>query len=153
VDTKWTFNFEDTNALFDQTEEDLAGEAGHAEAVGNLYVTLDVSDWSFFYGMNYIGETDNFASFGRNTVTSVTGEQVNADLIADAVTYHSLSASYNFDSGLVARVGVANLLDEEPPRMTSLGTSTEVDIVGEVAFYSQYDWLGRRYFVNLTMGF
>ena len=37
--------------------------------------------------------------------------------------------------------------------VTSLGTSTEVDIVGEVAFYSQYDWLGRRYFVNLTMGF
>lgn len=153
VDTKWTFNVEDTSALFDATEEDLAGEAGHPETVGNLYLTLDVNDWSFFYGMNYIGETDNFASFGRNTVTSVTGEQVNADLIAEAVTYHSLSASYSFDSGLVARVGVANLLDEEPPRMTSLGTGTEVDVLGEVAFYSQYDWLGRRYFVNLTMGF
>lgn len=153
VDTKWTFNFEDTNALFDQTEEDLAGEAGHPETVGNLYLTLDVNDWSFFYGMNYIGETDNFASFGRNTVTSVTGEQVNADLIAEAVTYHSLSASYSFDSGLVARLGVANLLDEEPPRMTYLGTDTEVDVVGEAAFYSQYDWLGRRFFLNLTMGF
>jgi iron complex outermembrane receptor protein len=153
VDTKWTFNFEDTNALFDETEEDFAGEAGHPETVGNLYVSLDVDQWSFFYGMNYIGETDNFASFGRNTVTNDEGELVNIDLIAEATTYHSLSAAYNFESGLVARAGVANLLDEEPPRMTSLGTATEVDIVGEVAFYSQYDWLGRRFFVNLTMGF
>jgi iron complex outermembrane receptor protein len=153
IDTKWTFNFEDTNALFDETEEDLSGEAGHPESVGNLYVTLDVNDWSFFYGLNYIGETDNFASFGRTTVTNDEGELVNADLIAEATTYHSLSAAYNFENGLVARAGVANLLDEEPPRMTSLGTGTEVDIVGEVAFYSQYDWLGRRFFVNLTMGF
>lgn len=153
VDTKWTFNFEDTNALFDETEEDLAGEAGHPETVGNLYVTLDVNDWSFFYGMNYIGETDNFASFGRTTVTNAEGEQVNIDLIAEATTYHSLSAAYNFENGLVARVGVANLLDEEPPRMTSLGTGNEVDVLGEVAFYSQYDWLGRRFFANLTMGF
>lgn len=153
VDTKWTFNFEDTSALFDATEEDLSGEAGRPEVVGNLNVTLDVNEWSFFYGMNYIGETDNFASFGRNTVTSVTGEQVNIDLIADSVVYHSLSASYSFNNGLEARVGVANLLDEEPPRLTSLGTRTEVDVLGEVAFYSQYDWLGRRYFLNLTMGF
>jgi iron complex outermembrane receptor protein len=153
IDTKWTYNFEDTNALFDETEEDLSGEAGHPESVGNLYVTLDVDQWSFFYGMNYIGETDNFASFGRTTVTNDEGELVNADLIAEAITYHSLSGAYNFENGLVARAGVANLLDEEPPRMTSLGTGTEVDIVGEVAFYSQYDWLGRRFFVNLTMGF
>jgi iron complex outermembrane receptor protein len=152
-DTKWTFNFEDVNALFDQTEEDLSGEAGHPETVGNLYLTLDVSDWSFFYGMNYIGETDNYASFGRSTVTSVTQETVHADLIAEAVTYHSLSAAYNFENGLVAWVGVSNLTDEEPPRLTSLGTSTEVDVLGKSAFYSQYDWLGRRYFVNLTMGF
>jgi iron complex outermembrane receptor protein len=153
IDTKWTFNFEDTSALFDETEEELSGEAGHPESVGNLYLTLEVNDWSFFYGLNYIGETDNFASFGRTTVTNAEGEQVNIDLVAEATTYHSLSAAYNFESGLVARVGVANLLNEEPPRMTSLGTANEVDVLGEVAFYSQYDWLGRRFFVNLTMGF
>jgi len=118
-----------------------------------LYLTLEVNDWSFFYGMNYIGETDNFAGSGRTTVTNAEGEQVNIDLVAEATTYHSLSAAYNFESGLVARVGVANLLDEEPPRMTSLGTANEVDVLGEVAFYSQYDWLGRRFFVNLTMDF
>jgi iron complex outermembrane receptor protein len=153
LDTQWTVNFEDTVALFNETEEDLSGEAGHPESVGNVYLTLDRDQWSFFYGYNYIGETDNSAAFGRTTVTNSLGNQVNIDLVADAIAYHSLSAAYNFDNGLTARVGVANLLDEEPPRLTSLGTGNEVDVLGKAAFYSQYDWLGRRYFVNLTMNF
>ena len=153
VDTQWTLNFEDTVALYTETEEDLSGEAGHPETVGNLYVTLDMDQWSFFYGMNYIGETNNFASFGRTTVTNAEGNQVNIDLIAESTVYHSLSASYNFENGVIARLGVANLLDELPPRMTSLGTGNEVDVLGKVAFYSQYDWLGRRFFLNLTMDF
>jgi iron complex outermembrane receptor protein len=86
-------------------------------------------------------------------VTNAEGNQVDIDLIAESTVYHSLSASYSFDNGVVARLGVANLLDELPPRMTSLGTGNEVDVLGQVAFYSQYDWLGRRFFLNLTMDF
>jgi iron complex outermembrane receptor protein len=153
IDTQWTLNLEDTVALFDETEEDLSGEASHPEWVGNVYLTLEKNQWAFFYGLNYIGETDNFASFGRNTVTNAEEEQVNIDLIAEATVYHSLSASYDFENGIVARLGVANLLDQDPPRLTSLGTGNEVDVLGKAAFYSQYDWLGRRFFVNLTMGF
>jgi iron complex outermembrane receptor protein len=153
IDTQWTLNLEDTVALFDETEEDLSGEASHPEWVGNVYLTLEKNQWAFFYGLNYIGETDNFASFGRNTVTNAEEEQVNIDLIAEATVYHSLSASYDFENGIVARLGVANLLDQDPPRLTSLGTGNEVDVLGKAAFYSQYDWLGRRFLVNLTMGF
>lgn len=153
LDTQWTNNLEDTVALFDETEEDLSGEASHPEWVGNVYVTLEKERWSFFYGLNYIGETNNFASFGRTTVTNSLGNQVNIDLIAEATAYHSLSASYDFENGIVARLGVANLLDEDPPRLTSLGTGNEVDVLGKAAFYSQYDWLGRRFFLNVTMGF
>ena len=153
IDTQWTLTFEDIVALFDETQEDLAGEAGHPDVVGNLNVVLNMDQWSFFYGLNYIGETDNFASFGRTTVTSSEGNQVNIDLIGEATVYHSLSASYDFDNGLVARLGVANLLDETPPRLTARSTANEVDVLGNVAFYSQYDWLGRRVFANLTMNF
>jgi len=162
VDTNWTYNFEDTVALFDETEEDLAGEAGHPETVGSLNITLDMDNWSFFYGLTYIGETDNFASFGRNTTCLVFGSAstdcrpdgiVEIDLTAEATTYHNLSASYDFDNGVVAMLGVANLLDEQPPRMTSRGTGNEVDVLGNVSLYSQYDWFGRRYFMNLTMNF
>ena len=71
----------------------------------------------------------------------------------DSVVYQSLSASYMFENGLTALVGVANLTDETPPRMSNWRTSNEVDIVGQSAFYSQYDWLGRRFFVNLKFEF
>jgi iron complex outermembrane receptor protein len=153
IDTQWTINFEDTVALFDETEEDLSGEASHPETVGNVYITLEKDQWAFFYGFNYIGETDNLQSFGRTTVTNAEDEQVGIDLVAEATVYHSLSASYSFENGVVARLGVANLLDEDPPRLTSLGTGNEVDVLGKAAFYSQYDWLGRRFFLNLTMNF
>jgi len=78
---------------------------------------------------------------------------VDIDLIGESRTYHSLSASREFDNGVIARIGVANALDEEPPRLTDRGTGTEVEVLGNSAFYSQYDWLGRRYFVNLSMNF
>jgi iron complex outermembrane receptor protein len=160
VDTQWTLNFEDTVALFDETEENLAGEAGHPETVGTLSFTLNKNAWDFYWGMQYIGETDNFASFGRNTVSYVFGSDssgggdlVEIDLIAEERVYHNLSAGYDFENGLTARVGVSNLFNELPPRMTNQGTGNEVDIIGKVAFYSQYDWLGRRFFVNLSMNF
>ena len=50
------------------------------------------------------------------------GTTVEIDLKAEATMYHSLSASYDFDNGLTARLGVANVLDELPPRLTHQGT-------------------------------
>ena len=153
VDTQWTFNFEDTVALFDNTEEDLSGLAGHPETVGNVNVTLNKDAWSLFWGINYIGDTSNAERFGSTTVSHTGGTQVSIDLVADAVVYHSLSAGYSFENGMVARVGMANVTDEKPPRMTSWRTGNEVSVLGNVAFYSQYDWLGRRVFLNVSMGF
>lgn len=153
VDGQVTVNFEDIVGLFDNTQEDLSGLGGHPDTVSNLSFTLNKDKWSFFWGINYIGETDNLENFGRTTVTDSTETQVGIDLKADSVVYHSLSGSYDFSNGLTARLGVANVADEKPPRMTARGTSNEVDVLGKSAFYSQYDWLGRRFFVNLTMNF
>ena len=107
--------------------------------------------------MNYIGETDNTDRFrrltGGTTVTDAQGVVRATKLKAESVVYQSLSASYMFENCLTALIGVANLTDEQPPRMTSWRTSNEVDIVGQYAFYSQDDWLGRRFFVNVKLEF
>ena len=153
VDTQHTIQLEDTLGLFDNTEEDRAGEAGHPDWVANLNMTLTRDAWSFFWGINHIGETDNLARFGRSQVVYYDDSTVDIDLKAEATTYHSVSVSRDFDSGYTARLGVSNVLNEKPPRMTSYGTGTEVDVLGEVAFYSQYDWFGRRYFLNVTTVF
>jgi iron complex outermembrane recepter protein len=153
VDTQHTLQFEDTIGLFDNTEEDHAGEAGHPDWVGNLNLTLTRDLWSFYWGVSYIGETDNYASFGTSTAGWYGDERVDLDLTAEATTYHHLSISRESESGYTARLGVANVLDEEPPRMSSYTTGAEVDVLGGVAFYSQYDWYGRRFFLDVSKAF
>ena len=74
-------------------------------------------------------------------------------LKTEEVIYHSASVTREFeDWGLQVRLGVSNVFDEEPPRVTTLNLG-EVESVGNSAFYSQYDWLGRRFFLNLTKTF
>ena len=153
VNTQHTYLIEDVVGLFDSTKEDLAGEAGHPEWVGNLDLSLERNEWSFFWGMNFVGETSNLESFGRDTVVSSWGEEVAIDLEAEFTMYHSLSVRRYFENGYTATLGVANALDERPPRMTSWGTGGEVSTLGQVSFYSQYDWFGRRYFLNVSKEF
>lgn len=152
IETQHTYQVEDTKALFADTSEDENGELGHPEWVGRLNVTYDLDEWSFFWGARIIGEASNYDSFGGNTAT-YRGETVRVVLDADTVTYHSFSVSRMFsDYGLTAIAGIANAFDEEPPQLTTLGLG-EVNTEGRSAFYSQYDWLGRRFFLNLTKTF
>ncbi|HNP36008.1 MAG TPA: TonB-dependent receptor [Woeseiaceae bacterium] len=153
IDSQQTLQYEDTVGLFDNTEEDHAGEAGHPDWVGNLNFTLMNGPWSFFWGITYIGETDNTASFGTSTAGWYNDTEVNLDLKAESRVYNSLSVSREFERGYMARFGVANALDEEPPRLSSYTTGAELSVLGQAAFYSQYDWYGRRYFLELSKSF
>ena len=153
VDTQHTFQLEDTLAIFVDTPEDLAGQAGHPEWVANLNTTLQRDLWSFFWGVSYVGETNNYESFGASDAGWYGDERVDLDLIGEATMYHSFSVSREFDGGYSARLGVSNAFDEEPPRLSSYTTGSEVDVLGGVAFYSQYDWYGRRFFLDVSKSF
>ena len=111
--------------------QDLAGLAGHPERVGNVGLSLDMDEWSVYWGVNYVGETDNSKHFGQDTISDSAGDQVAYDLVAESVVYHTVSASYDFGNGLLARVGVANLTDQAPPRLTRRQTDREVDVLGK----------------------
>ncbi len=144
---------EDERALFAETVEDLNGLVGDPEWVGEFNVTLDRGAWSFFYGGNYIGSADSERDLGRDTVT-YRGETFDAVLETDDLVYHNLSASYTLeDTGWTFLLGLSNVTDEEPPQLTTQGTGAVLSTVGNAAFYSQYDWLGRRAFLNITKTF
>ena len=82
------------------------------------------------------------------------GVDYDAVLSTDSVFYHNFSVSYDWEEmGLKLLAGVANFTDEEPPQVTAYGTGGVLNVVGNSAFYSQYDWYGRRYFVNATFSF
>jgi iron complex outermembrane receptor protein len=152
VETQHTFQEEDTRALFAETEEDLNGLVGDPDWVGRLNLTFDRGPWSFFWGANIVGSSSNEQRFGGNTAT-YRGETFRVVLKTDTVVYHTTSVTRDFENlDLKVRLGAANVFDEEPPRVTTLNLG-ELDTVGTSAFYSQYDWLGRRFFLNLTKQF
>jgi outer membrane receptor protein involved in Fe transport len=149
VETQHTFQEADERALFVDTPEDLNGRVGDSDWVGRLNLTFDRGPWSYFWGMNFIGSSSNHAHFGGDT-TNYRGDDVRVVLKTDTVIYHAASVTREFeDWGLTARLGVANVFDEKPPQVTILNLG-ELDTIGNSAFYSQYDWLGRRFFLNVT---
>jgi len=153
VELQATRQLEDTRALFIETAEDLNGLAGDPEWVGEFNVSLYRGPLSLNYGGNYVGSSDSTRDLGSETVLYF-GETYDAVLWTDSVIYHNFSGSYTWDDwGLTALLGVANFTDEAPPQVTSQGTGSVLETVGNSAFYSQYDWYGRRVFLNLTMNF
>jgi iron complex outermembrane recepter protein len=152
-----TLQLEASRQLFATSEaEDKTGEFGSPENVGNLTVELVHDDWRFNWLARYVGSVENHTSYGdgeyRDTRT-IRGEEVRIVLSSDAVIYHTFSATKEFgDTGVMATLGVANAFDKAPPRVTTVNVG-ELDTQGDSAFYSQYDWLGRRVFMNVSYSF
>ena len=152
ADAQYTYQQDATTALFEDTVRDDNGEFGQPKSVGRLWLTYDWQDWSFFWGINYIGKVSNVAHFGGDT-TTYRGETVRVVLDADPVWYNAVSVSkYFMDRDLKTTLGIRNLFDKEPPRVTTLNLG-ELDTTGWSAFYSQYDYFGRTIFFNVTWDF
>ncbi len=145
---------EDEQVLLSGSEPlDLNGLMGDPKWVGNFNATLDMSPFSFFYGLRYVGETSNEESYGAQPQT-YRGQDVNYVLSSDSVVYHDLSVSVEPAEGLTVRLGVSNVLDEEPPQVTG-ELSGEYDTVGNIPVgdASQYDYFGRTVFLNISKAF
>ena len=69
-----------------------------------------------------------------------------------AVFYHSASASVDVNEKFKMTLGVSNLLDRKPPQVSGL-SGGEVSVKGRSAFASQYDYVGRRFFINFGAKF
>jgi iron complex outermembrane receptor protein len=158
IETQHTFQEEDVLAFFEATPDDLNGRLGDPDWSGHLNLTFDRGPWSFFWGVQFIGSSSSREHYNETTGTNTgtyRGVEYDVILETDMVDYHTVSAKYDFeDWGLTTLVGVANVFDTEPPKLSTIGdVSGEVQTAGNSAFYSQYDWTGRTYYLNLTMTF
>lgn len=153
-----TFQTKDSFALFADTEEDNNGEIGSPKFVGdfNLTWTSQNRDWTVFYGVDVIGKTSSRqelldANGGDECIDSALRGIYCPKVTTGMVAYHSASITKeleNFDVTL----GVTNLFDRKPPRVSVLNGGT-VATLGPVPAVSQYDYLGRRAFINVTARF
>jgi len=142
---------ENTQATYEETATNYTGTIGNPKWVGNLSAVLDVDEWTFNWNANYIGSASDESWFGDPNTTYF-GEPIVRVIDVESVTYHNFSVAYDFvDYGLIARVGVSNAFDTNPPRISTLGGSSST--VGQSVLASQYDYYGRSFFLSLNMKF
>lgn len=135
--------------------DNRAGWLGRPRHVGNLNLGWSQGDLTVNWTTRVVGASsleDRYRTLnGRDTIT-YWGEQVDIELSTPTVLYHSLSGTYDFGSeGIRVTAGVSNLFDKAPPQLSNVPNYTSR--IGTSAFYSQYDFIGRRLFVDLTYSF
>ena len=150
-----TIQLQATRRLFATSPEDsYVGDFGRPKHVSNFRIGWMKDDWSANYTVRFVDSVDEYEEYGNGTyrdTATIRGQQVRLVLDADDTFYHSVSVTNKMPStGITATLGVANLFDQEPPRVSSLGGVTRE---GNAAFYSMYDSYGRRVFLNLSYQF
>jgi iron complex outermembrane receptor protein len=149
------------------------GFVGSPKFVGDFRANWSMpSGYSLFYGINLIGSASSRELFDRgrptangclrsfnNQGTANTADDLPIygvycpDLSVPAVFYHNFSVSKEFADGkFTITAGVSNLFDTRPPRVSVLNGGN-ISTLGPVAAASQYDFVGRRGFVNISTKF
>lgn len=152
--TKYT---EQSTRLF--PEEFLTDANGILTApdwVGNFDATYSVGVATFRYGVDWI-DGDRNKTYEYFAFDNLTGEsdpelvQLYRDLFyLEAKNYFLHNASIQFNvKNYEFTLGVRNLFDTAPPRITAVGFST----VGNAPLYSGYDYRGRTFFANANFKF
>ncbi|MDY6929905.1 MAG: TonB-dependent receptor [Pseudomonadota bacterium] len=157
INAEGTRQLEASRQLFSTEEpEDRTGEFGRPNKVANFTLSWTSNEeWNVTWNARYVGSVSNhYRPFGAideySDSATIRGQDVRLDFNDSGKVYHSLAVSKTlFD--VSATLGVANLTDQEPPRVSDFGGVVSRE--GNSAFYSQYDWLGRRVFLNMSYDF
>jgi outer membrane receptor protein involved in Fe transport len=132
----------------DSPYNNFVGENGSPKHVGVARLTYSNDDFSLTWTANYFDSTNDYEYYASETnTTTVNGNTVTFIDETPWTMYHTASGSFSYES-LDVIVGVANVFDKEPPRISSSGFD-----LGNAALYSQYDFIGRRVFANLRYNF
>ena len=122
----------------------LKGRIGNPDWVAGVNVRFDRNDWTFFYSVDMVPETSNSWLFASPTV-SFLGETIHMDRTVEFYSNHNISVRRRFDEWTL-QVGMQNVFNTPPPAV-SYDAATRV---GTGVLSSQYDYLGRRAFINIT---
>ena len=154
-----TWQLEDELGIFADTVTDNNGEIGDPKYVGDFNLTWRAPDgWTFFWGMDVIGKANNRSDFegasgGDLCNNSVVYGVYCVDVSVPRVIYHAASITKDIGDKFELTLGVANLFDKHPPRTSTIGGFGIPSLIGPVVATSQYDFVGRRAFVNVSRKF
>ncbi len=130
--------------------------------VGNIDTRIERGPWTLNWTLRAFSKASNDRLFGGDTfgwrgfsdcgtqaTPTTTCVQGRYDQTANLSITHDLSVRYRADKWTTI-VGVQNLLNEDPPL---LSTGSGAIRIGNAVGISNYDILGRRFFVNATYSF
>ena len=112
---------------------------------GALNVNYTVKDWTYFYGLEFVGKTSTYAYYVEDAATST------YKLDTPDYFLHAASVQYKDTVGKwSATLGVRNIADTKPPMISA---QAGYNRVGNAPLYSGYDYMGRRIFLNVSKSF
>ncbi|HEX8534615.1 MAG TPA: TonB-dependent receptor [Allosphingosinicella sp.] len=148
-----TWQIEDRFELFAGAVADDNGESSDPIFVGDLKTTYTNGPVSVFYGLNVIGGTSDEQDLrdtrgGEICLTSaLRGGLVCPVYKLKPQFYHSASVTIDIAKRFSMTMGVNNILNNTPPRVS--GAFSPISSLGQVpVFGTQYDLIGRRAFVS-----
>ena len=148
--TKYT---EQSTKLFaEEFLTDANGTYVTPDWVGNFDATYTRGVVTFRYGLDWIDDssgTYDYFAFDEQTgqVDEDLAQQFRDSYRLEVPNYFLHSASVQFDIAkkFELTIGVRNLFDKQPPRI-----SAAVNTIGNAPLYSGYDYVGRSFFVNTS---
>lgn len=148
-----TWQSVDRFVLFEGTTQNYNGEAGDPIWTGNFTGQWTKNKTTFTYGLNVVGGTSNYRrlirTYGTECINSSTrGGLICPDVRLEPTFYHTASLSQEVNDQFRITLGVANLFNTRPPRGSTVGSS--ISYFGQAPVASQYDYVGRRFFLNLV---
>lgn len=136
---------------------DANGTLGTPDWVGTFDATFRRGPATLRYGLSWIdassGSYDFFAT-SRQTgeVDAVEAQDLRDTYILETDDYflHSASVQFNVAEKMELTLGVRNLFDTKPPRISG---SAGLNVVGNAPLSSNFDYTGRQFFANTTFRF
>jgi iron complex outermembrane receptor protein len=151
-------------------DKDNATRTGTRRWVGDFRLTWRApGGWSLFWGTEIFSGASNEKEWRANhggslctdsVGTALDGSDTNVpiyghycvDVKVPTAWYHNASITKEIGKNFEATVGMRNIFDKRPPKVSLFGTGSP-GTIGPVVATSQYDFLGRRLFLNVTKKF
>ena len=163
LQTQWTWTLQNSTARDPDTmPQDNNGLSGNPQSTGWAQAALTRGVWSFVYGLNYIGPTNDakfydsgnsFAYFGAYAGLSDYGNPNNAlngTELLRVPAYVTQYASIRWQADdMRLQVGIRNLFDTAPPVEGSHSVALRIGSVPS----NLYDFDGRTFFLSLARTF
>jgi len=150
VDGSFSWTFYSATNLFNTVSLNYLGQVGEPSFVGNIDFKVDHGPWTINYYLNLVGKSSDNDFVGQYDYNYLqTGETVHLNHVVPLYTTSDLAIRRKLDT-ITLTVGLRNLFNQQPPAYSSEGFQNRE---GTVPLASQYDLIGRSYFVSLTKKF